>query len=270
MKAKTTTKPGARTNNPALANIFAPQALRFSQRSIDIGDQWARVYAVTNFPPKVGPGWLAKAASLPGVCLALHGLPTDPLDLTMSLNRSISLTAGNLQAGGNALLVQRLESQLGDAQTLMKKIDQEQQSIFTTGVFLLVAAPDEATGLHRAKRVEGMLAAAGMRARVLAFRQEEGLRAVGPWGIFPKELQGGSPFQLPSETLAAAFPFSSGGLNHGHGVMLGPDADGGIVLVDRWKPPGDDGSITNKTSRFSPRPGPARASPPGPCFSGSG
>ncbi len=229
-KQPQTTPSGA----PALANVFAPQALKFGQRSVDIGDQWGRVYAVVNFPPKVGVAWLARAANLPGVTLALHGLPTDPTALTLALNRSISLTAGNLQAGGNALLVQRLEAQLRDAQELMRKIDQEQQSIFTVGLFLLVTAPDEVEGMRRAKRLEGLLAAAGMRARCLAFRQEEGLRAVGPWGIFPPELRGGSPYQMPSETLAAAFPFSSGGVNHGKGIVLGHDDSGGLALVDRW------------------------------------
>lgn len=240
-------------NNAALANVFAPMAFRFRQRNVDIGDTWGRVYAITNFPPKVPAAWLARAANLPGVTLAMHCLPTDPTSLTKSLNRAISLISGNLQVGGNALTMQRLEAQLKDAQRLMKQIDQEQQSIFTTGVFLLVTAPNETVGFRRAKRVEGLVAAAGMRARVLAFRQEEGLLAAGPWGIFPKELRGGSPFQLSSGTLAAAFPFSSGGLNHGHGTVLGPDADGGIVLIDRWNPPGDD--ITNKNFNILSPPG---------------
>jgi len=81
----------------ALTNVFAPQALRFGRRNVDVGDQWARVLAITNFPPKVGPAWLAKAANLPGVVLAMHGDPTDPTALTMSLNRQISLLAGKQQ-----------------------------------------------------------------------------------------------------------------------------------------------------------------------------
>jgi len=91
-----------------------------------------------------------------------------------------------------------------------------------------------------------------MRARTLAFRQEEGFRAAGPWGIFPKELRGGAPFQIPSETLAAAFPFSSGGVNHGHGTVWGHDADGGLVLIDRWDPPKDAGATNKNFTVLSP------------------
>lgn len=225
----------------ALRNAFAPLALKFSQRSIDLGDQWARVYAITGYPPSVDVGWLANAANLDGVVLSIHALPTDPTQLTLAMSRAISLLAGQLSNQQAALAQQRAEQQLQDAQALLRKIDAEQQSVFTVGVVLLVTSPDEATGLRRAKRLEGLLAATGMRARPLAFRQEEGLKAVGPWGMFPESLRGGAPFQLPAETLAAAFPFSSGGINHGHGIVLGHDSSGGLVLLDTFAPPADAG-----------------------------
>ena len=237
-------KQAAPTPGAALRNAFAPEALRFDRRALDLGSAWGRVYAVTDFPPAVEVGWLATAANLDGVVLSVHALPTDPTQITLAMSRAISLLAGQLAQGGSALAQQRMEAQLQDAQALLKKIDAEQQSVFTVGVFALVTAPDEATGLRRCKRLEGMLAAAGMRARPLAFRQEDGLKAVGPWGMFPASLRGGAPFQLPAETLAASFPFSSGGINHGKGIVLGHDSTGGLVLVDRWTPPPDSG-VTN-------------------------
>ncbi len=238
-------KQAAPTPGAALRNAFAPEALRFAQRSVDLGSEWGRVYYVSDFPPSVDAGWLANAANLDGVVLSIHALPTDPTQLTLQMSRKISQLAGQLANQQTALSAQRAEQQLQDAQALMRKVDAEQQSVFTAGVVLLVTAPDEATGLRRAKRLEGMLAAAGMRARPLAFRQEEGLKAVGPWGIFPASLRGGAPFQLPAETLAAAFPFSSGGINHGHGIVLGHDSSGGLILLDRWTPPPDSG-ISNR------------------------
>ncbi len=244
----------APTPGAALRNAFAPSALQFTQRSFDSGDQWGRVYAITDFPPSVDAGWLATVANLDGIVLSVHALPTDPTAITMAMSRAISLLAGQLSTGGTALSQQRQEQQLQDAQALLRKIDAEQQSVWTVGVVLLVNAPDEATGLRRSKRLEGLLAAAGMRARPLAFRQEEGLKAVGPWGLFPESLRGGAPFQLPAETLAAAFPFSSGGINHGHGIVLGHDSSGGLVLVDCWNPPPDAG-ISNKNFAILSPPG---------------
>ena len=240
-----TQKQAAPTPGTALRNVFAPEALRFDRRALDLGSAWGRVYAVIDFPPTVGTGWLATAANLDGVVLSIHAMPTDPTQITLAMSRAISLLAGQLAQGGSALSQQRMEAQIQDAQALLRKIDAEQQSVFTVGVFALVTAPDEATGLRRCKRLEGMLAAAGMRARQLAFRKEDGLKAVGPWGMYPASLRGGTPFQLPAETLAASFPFSSGGINHGHGIVLGHDSTGGLVLVDRWDPPADAG-ISNR------------------------
>ncbi len=253
--AKRTTQDITVPSGSGLRNIFAPSVLDFHPRDMLAGDQWARAYGVLDFPPAVGAAWLARAANMEGVTLALHAIPTDPGNVVQALNRAVSQIAGLMATPGqNALTLQRAEAQLTDAQTLMKKIDAEQQSIFTVGVFLLVTAENAVEGTRRAKRVEGMLGAQGMRARVLAFRQDAGLRAAGPWGLFPPEFQGKSPFQVPAETLAAAFPFSSGGINHGHGIVLGHDADGGLVLVDRWNPPPDAG-ITNKNFAILSPPG---------------
>lgn len=227
-----------------LRNAFAPAAIEFTGRAVDLGEYWARAYVVTDYPPAVDAGWLAGAANLEGVALAVHLLPTDPAKLTLAISRSISIMAGQMENGGSPLTLQRLERKIGDGQAMLRKIDQEQQTVFTVGVIALVTAPDEAVGLRRSKRLEGVLAAAGMRAMVAASRQEDGLRAAGPWGLFPESLRGGAPLQLPAETVAAAFPFSSGGINHGSGIIIGHDSSRGLVLVNRWHPPADSG-ITN-------------------------
>ena len=96
------------TPGAALRNAFAPEALRFDRRAVDLGNQWGRVYAVTNFPPRVDAGWLATAANLEGVALSVHALPTDPTQITLAMSRAISLLAGQLAQGGSALSQQRM------------------------------------------------------------------------------------------------------------------------------------------------------------------
>jgi hypothetical protein len=117
-------------------------------------------------------------------------------------------------------------------------------------VFCTVSAPDPETGLRRAKRLEGQLAAQGMRARMLAFRQEEGLLAAGPWGIWPQPLHTDNLW--PVQTVAAAWPFGGGGINHGSGIVLGHDADGGLVMIDRWNPPPESGATNKNFAILSP------------------
>lgn len=234
-------------------NLFAPEALDFHPSDLLAGVEWRRVYQVIAFPPDVADGWLTQAANFPGVTLALHGIPEDAYQLTQALNRRIGSIAGQLALGKTAALTeQRLTHELEDATALMQQIDAEQQAVFHTGLFFVVSAPDAESGLRRAKRLEGLLAVSGMRARPLLFRQNEGLLTAAPFGLWPKSLQGAQ--EWPAATVAAAWPFGGGGINHGHGILLGHDTDGGLVLFDRWNPP-DDAGITNKNFNIMSQPG---------------
>ena len=229
---------------PTLANLMAPAALHFGPQHCDVAGEWRRIYIISAFPPQVDAGWLTQAANQPGVQLTLQAVPQDAYTLIKALNRRIGGLSGQLATGKNApIAAQRLTQELDDAFALMKQIDAEQQSVFQCGVFLVVSAPDADTGVRRAKRMEGQMAAHGMRLRVLAFRQEDGLKASGPWGLWPADLQGDHLW--PAQTVAAAWPFGGGGIHHGSGLVLGHDSAGGLVMIDRWNPPAESG-ITNK------------------------
>ncbi|MDK2816225.1 MAG: hypothetical protein PWR22_854 [Moorella sp. (in: firmicutes)] len=235
-KGKNTTTTGGLTG---LMDVLSPQALDFGARQITFGEQMARVLVITDYPPRVGPAWLARVAGMPGVVASIHVTPTDPANLVLSINRAIGEYTGRLELGGNALVMQRTEQALKDAQELLKKIDQEQQQIFYVTVVLLILAPDQETLDRRTRQVEAALAAAGMRGRVAVFRQEEGLKAAGPWAVLPQGIKDAGARNMPAETVAASFPFTASGINDGSGVVLGRDRDGGLVLVDIWRRGGD-------------------------------
>ncbi|APC08586.1 VirB4 family type IV secretion system protein [Neomoorella thermoacetica] len=231
----TTTTPGL----TGLMDVLSPQALDFGARQITLGEQLARVLVITDYPPRVETAWLARVAGMPGVVASIHVTPTDPANLVLSINRAIGEYTGRLELGGNALVMQRTKQALKDAQELLRKIDQEQQQVFYVTVVLLVLAPDQETLDRRTRQVEAALAAAGMRGRAAVFRQEEGLKAAGPWAVLPSGIKEAGARNMPAETVAASFPFTASGINDGSGVVLGRDRDGGLVLVDIWQRGGD-------------------------------
>ncbi len=247
--------PSSAAHNATLANVFAPEALTFQPQAVCVGAGWARVYTLQAFPSSVEIGWLTRLANLPGVTLSLQTQPEDPLQIVQALNRRIGQLGGQLQTlKGGPLVAQRLERQMTDAETLIRQIDAEQQHVFQVAVFLTVHAADATTGLQACRRLEAACAAQGMRARPLVYRQEPGLLAGGPWGLWPKSLQGDTPHTWPVATLAAAWPFGGGGINHGSGIVLGHDQDGGLVLINRWNPSTATG-ITNKNFAILAPPG---------------
>ncbi|KAA5806915.1 VirB4 family type IV secretion system protein [Thermoanaerobacterium thermosaccharolyticum] len=222
-----------------LIDMISPQALEFSGKQIVFNDQFARIMIITGYPPKVNAAWLSKIAAIPGVVCSIHVETTDPTNLILSLNKAIGEYSGRLEMGGNALTMQRTEQSLKDAEELMRKIDQEQQQVFYVTVVLMVLANDQQSLDRKARQVESTLAASGMRGRILVFRQEEGLKAAGPWCMLNDDVKDAGGRNMPAETVAASFPFTASGINDGSGVVLGKDRDGGLVLTDIWKRGGD-------------------------------
>lgn len=228
---------------PGLTDLFAPSALAFDRGHLVLGSLVGRVLTLTDYPPRVGAAWLARLFQMPGVVGSLHLTPGDPSHLVRQITASISEFSARLAAGSrNALITQRTEQSLRDAQELLRQIDQEQQQVFTVTVVLLVLAADKTELDQRTKRIEAAASAAGLRAREATFLQWDGLTAAGPWAQLPAAVQEVAPRLLPSQTVSAAFPFVGGSINHGSGIVLGRDAEGGLVIVDRWAPPGGLGA----------------------------
>lgn len=220
-----------------LLDLISPPAIGFQPRSLTFGDQVGQVLVVLDFPPRVGPAWLARIVALPGVAASIHLLPTDPLDLLKALNSSIQELTSRLATRGGALELSRTQQSLDDAKALLKTIDQESQKVFRVAVLLLVLAPDQDDLARRTRQVQAACAAAGMRARVATYRQDAGLKASGPWALLPTEITAMAAREMPAETVAASYPWVAAGINHGRGSVWGRDSNGGLVLLDRWSPP---------------------------------
>lgn len=215
-----------------LHDMLAPSALAFQPHAIDIGDTPSKVLVLVNYPPRVGDAWLARLAALPGVSLSVHVQPTDPAALVKGVNASITEFASRLASGGAPILRQRNEQSLADAQSLLKKIDAEQQQVGKVTVSLLVTAPDAEELARRTRQVQAAVAAAGMRAYEASYQQEYAFRSAGPWGHLPGAIAKAGARHMPAETIAAMYPFVRTGLNEGGGIVFGRDHDGGLVLLD--------------------------------------
>lgn len=228
----------------AITDLLAPPALGFQARQMQFGEQLSRVMAILDYPSRLGPAWLSRLSSIPGVVASMHLVPADSLDMLQALNKSVQEYTSRLATGGNAISLSRWQQSLEDAKQLIKKVDQEAQKIYKAVVLIQVIALDEDELRQLSRQVEAVSAAAGLRARTAVYRQEEGLQAVGPWALLPEEIRSLAGREMPAETVAASFPWVAGGLNHGRGVVWARDNEGGLVLVDRWHPPQDSG-ITN-------------------------
>lgn len=230
----------ARAINNHVIEAIKPIGIEIHPNDFYWGENLGRVILVTKYPPRVRIGWLSRIANMAGVTCSIHMEPTqDTNKLTDNISKSIGELGGRLNNGGSALMMQRAEQQYKDAETLLKKIDQEQENVFYVTIAIMVTARDKEELDKRAKKVESALAASKMKGRVALFRQEDALLAVSPYGTCPESIKEIASRNMPVSTIAGAFPFNSSGLNDGSGFIFGKDNQGGLILLDPWLRGGD-------------------------------
>ncbi|EEM38464.1 DUF87 domain-containing protein [Bacillus thuringiensis] len=215
-------------------DVITPSVINFQPKQLNYGDRFQRVLVITDYPQRVGEAWLSRIANIPGVVTSMHTEPIDPYDLVNEIRVSMGELGAKIENMGNPVSRERAQDQYDDAKAILKKIDREQQKVMLMTVVLLVSAEDLDELNTRCRRVESMLAAAGLRARTPMFLQEEGLRTVGPWGMMENRIKDIGARNMPAESVAAGFPFVYSGLNDGEGILLGTDKGGGIILCDFW------------------------------------
>lgn len=225
--------------NNHILNVITPMAIEFNPSYFTFGENLAKVILVMKYPPDVNVGWLSRIANMEGVTCSIHMHPADSTALIESISKSMGELASRIKNGGNAVTIDRAENQYKQAKALLRRIDQNQESVWYVSIAIMVMASDKEELDRKSKRIESALSGAGMRGRTVMFRQEEALTAVSPYGICPKLIRDISDRNMPISTIAGSFPFSASGLNDGTGFIFGKDNAGGIILLDIWRRGGD-------------------------------
>lgn len=228
-----------RNVNNHIVDTITPTAIEFHKNYFWFGDNLARVISVSNYPSRVNIGWLSRIANMEGAICSIHLSPADPAKLIENISKSIGELTSKINNGGNALMITRATQQLKDANTLLQKIDQEQENVFFVTISIMIYASDMESLDKKTKRVLSALAGSKMKGRTIIFKQEEALLAASPYGICPQFIKDIGSRNMPSSTVAGSFPFSASNLNDGTGFVFGKDADGGIILLDTWLRGGD-------------------------------
>ena len=232
-------KDALRQVNNHIVDTITPSGIEFHVSDFWFGDNLSRVILITNYPSRVNIGWLARIANMEGVTCSIHCEPTNSSKLVENISTSIGELTSKINNGGNALMLTRAEQQLKDANSLLRKIDQEQENVFYVTISIMIYALDKDEFEKKTKRIMGALAGSKMKGRTAMFRQEEALHAVSPYGVCPKEVKEIASRNMPVSTIAGSFVFSASGLNDGTGFVFGKDGDGGIVIIDSWLRGGD-------------------------------
>lgn len=250
MAKKEKTKPSPHMGG--FLDLISPSALKFNESRVIVGDQYQQIMVIVDYPETVDAAWLSKVANMPGVVCSVHIEPTSATELQEHLKVTMGDLQGKLIQGGNPYSMMLTQKKFDHATELVRKINDEQQNVFLMTVVLAITAAEDKKLRARVKNVEQILAGMKMRIRTAMYRQEAGYKAVGPWVSLDKTIKDMGARNMPVESVAGSFPFTSSNLNDGRGILLGSDRSEGVILLDIWK---REGSRTNSNMLITGRPG---------------
>ncbi|MDR2089116.1 MAG: DUF87 domain-containing protein [Clostridiales Family XIII bacterium] len=228
-----------RTDN-ALLNAITPMGgLEFGRNKIHIGENAAKVYAITKYPQSVEPGWLSKISNIPNTVSCQIFEPCDNGALIEHLSRSVTQYRGVAESSRDALVRQRAEKSADDAEKLMRRIDQNGETVGYMSNLVMPVAKDEAALEKTCRSVESAVASLRCRCRVLANLQKEAFEAMAPCCAMPNVIREITRRNVPLSTFMGGMPFAGSGHSDRDGNYFAKDTRGGLVAIDPWLRAGD-------------------------------
>jgi len=202
---------------------------------------WARVgrrfrapLLLLQFPPEVAFGFLGRV--LPThepieLSIEAHRIPArQALDL---LHGARSVANAELVAGGGTD-ASELEVERSSAEELGRLVARRTQELWKVGVRLTAIADARPRVEAVRSRLSERLGALGFRVRIPRYEVARALAPAAPGESVPRP--SGYWQMLPTDGLAALFPFSDESIVEPHGILVGLAlADASPVFLDRWQ-----------------------------------
>lgn len=226
-------------NNSLLNTITPIGGLEFQRNRFFIGENIAKVYAITKYPQSIDPGWLSKISNIPRAVSCQIFEPCDNGALIEHLSRSVTQYRGIAESSRDALTRQRAEKSADDAEKLMRQIDQNGETVGYMSNLVMPVAKDEQSLEKICRGLESTVASLRCRIRVLANLQKEAYQALSPYHVMSDTIRNITRRNVPLSTFMGGMPFASSGYSDRDGNYFAKDAQGGLVVIDPWLRGGD-------------------------------
>jgi len=226
--------------NHALLNTITPiGGLDFRRTMLYIGENAAKVYAITKYPQSIEAGWLAKISNIPHAVGCQIFEPCDNTALIEHLSSSITQSRGIAESARDPLTRQRAEKAADDAENLMRQIDQNGETVGYMSVLIMPVAKDERTLEKICRHIESAVTSLRCRVRLLPNLQKEAFQTMSPYHAVDEAIRNITRRNVPLSTFMGGMPFASSGYSDRDGMYFAKDAQNGLVVLDPWMRGGD-------------------------------
>ena len=214
--------------------IIAPAGAQVFSSYLKIGDKLAKTFFVFSYPRYLATGWFEPLINLPN--LFDISIFVNPIDTGTAL-KNLRKKAGQLEAEMNdeqekgLVRNPQLETAIQDVESLRDSLQQSEEKLFDTGVYITIYADNEDDLARLESKLVTMMEAKLIYLKPALFEQLEGLFSILPVG--EDKIQVYTP--MNTGPISSFFPFVSEDLTSNQGIMYGINLhNNNLVIFDRF------------------------------------
>lgn len=217
-----------------IKNIIAPAGVEINANYLKLGDKFAKTIFLLNYPRYLASGWFNGVINLPNLFDAT--IFVHPVDTALALRglrkKTAQVEAQLLEREEKGLVRDpQLETAFQDIETLRDQLQQAQEKLFNTGVYITLYADSIEELRKLEEKAYSLLESQLIYAKPATFQQLDGFASALPLG--EDKLLIHTP--LNSGPVSSMFPFSSTDLTSDEGILYGINRHNNtLVIFDRF------------------------------------
>ncbi len=224
-----------KSNDSLLAELVKPSYVKNNFDSIKINSTYNRVVAAVGYPRVIKEGWLNSIVSAEGdFDLSLFIEPSQIEGLLNDLNRELVKQKSDMMAAElKGIVNPSLKVQYDDTYRTLEKLQSGEEKLFNFSLYANARAKSKKKLELATRKIESELNAMMIIPKTPFLKMLPAIQSIIPIGQDKLRIQR----NIPSNALAACFPFTSSFLNlQEGGIMFGLNKDNNIpIILDVYK-----------------------------------
>ncbi len=221
-------------NFKEVMKIIAPAGVEILSNYLKIGNKLAKTFFVFSYPRYLSTGWFEPLINLPHLFdAAIFINPIDTGTALKNLRKKAAQIESQINDQQEKGLVRDplLETALQDVESLRDTLQQSQEKLFQTGLYITIYADKEDELARLEAKLVALVEAKLIYIKPALFEQLEGLFSVLP--LAEDKIQVYTP--MNSGPISSFFPFVSEDLSSNQGIMYGINLhNNNLVIFDRF------------------------------------
>ncbi|VVB76107.1 AAA-like domain protein [uncultured archaeon] len=215
---------------PELIDILKPSGVKNEPDTIQVNEQLSRIIMAVGYPRTIREGWLDSIISSEGnFDLSMHIKPTNIDTILSQLNQELVKQEADLMAAQMKGIVNpSLKIQHQDTLNILEKLQKGEEKLFNISLYLGARAYDNEKLNLLTKKIHSELNSIMIIPKIPFLRMLDGAKSVYP--IQEDKLNINR--NIPSDALAACFPFTTAYLNiDSEGILFGLNKNNNIPII---------------------------------------